>query len=124
MLLNLIGNALKFSSKRETPVVEIGAMATPRGEAIFVRDNGVGFTPGQADKLFRVFRRLHEQSQFPGTGIGLAFTRRVLMRHGSEIWAESTPGEGTTFYFTLPSPPEGWEEILLRGSSAPTGTAH
>jgi light-regulated signal transduction histidine kinase (bacteriophytochrome) len=103
VLLNLISNALKFSSKREAPVIEIGTTVTSRGPAVFVRDNGAGFDPAYADKLFCVFQRLHRESEFPGTGIGLAFVRRVLLRHGADIWADSTPDQGATFYFTLPS---------------------
>jgi PAS domain S-box-containing protein len=106
VFLNLLGNALKFSSKREKPIVEIGTMMTSRGEAVFVRDNGAGFDPAFGDKLFRVFHRLHKESEFPGTGIGLAFVHRVLQRHGVKIWAESMPDQGATFYFTLPFVPE------------------
>lgn len=107
VFLNLIGNALKFSSKREAPMIEIGTTLTARGPAVFVRDNGAGFDPAYADKLlFRVFQRLHKESEFPGTGIGLAFVRRVLLRHGADIWAESAPDRGATFYFTLPSSQE------------------
>jgi len=105
VLLNLIGNALKFSAKKPHPRVEIGRCDTDHGAAIYIRDNGAGFDPAYAEKLFGVFQRLHTESDFPGTGIGLAFAQRVLARHGSEIWAESVPGEGATFYFTLPQAP-------------------
>jgi PAS domain S-box-containing protein len=102
VLMNLISNALKFSAKREHPLVEIGTVSTARGRAVFVRDNGAGFDPKYAAKLFGVFHRLHTEREFPGLGIGLAFAKRVLTRHGSEIWAESQPDEGATFYFTTP----------------------
>lgn len=105
VLLNLIGNALKFSSKVPRPRVEIGACDTDQGKAVYIRDNGAGFDPKYAEKLFGVFQRLHSESEFPGTGIGLAFAQRVLARHGSEIWAESTPGQGAVFYFTPPQAP-------------------
>jgi PAS domain S-box-containing protein len=101
VLANLVGNALKFSAKRERPRVEIGLARTEHGDAVYVRDNGAGFDPRYAAKLFGVFARLHPESEFPGSGVGLAFARRVLARHGGRIWAESAPGEGATFYFTL-----------------------
>lgn len=101
VLQNLLGNALKFSSRVEHARVELGSTADG---AFFVRDNGAGFSPERAHRLFTPFQRLHSQEQFPGTGIGLATVRRVVRRHGGEIWAESEVDRGATFFWTLPVP--------------------
>lgn len=95
---NLIGNALKFSSRQPSPLVEIGTV-TPGGTRVFVRDNGVGFEPGQAGKLFAPFQRLHEDDNFVGTGVGLSIVKRLIERHGGNVEAESVPGVRTTFTF-------------------------
>ena len=97
---NLMGNAFKFTAKGAGAVIEFGARQGGRG-VYFVRDNGAGFDPAYADKLFQPFQRLHAVTEFPGTGIGLATVARVIGRHGGRVWAEAAPGEGATFYFTL-----------------------
>jgi signal transduction histidine kinase len=94
---NLIGNAVKFSSKEESPRVEV----TMRAGVFCVKDNGVGFNPQYSAKLFAPFERLHGNNQFGGSGIGLATVERIVKRHGGRIWAESEEGKGATFYFTL-----------------------
>jgi light-regulated signal transduction histidine kinase (bacteriophytochrome) len=102
VLENLFGNAWKFTSKTAQPRIELGKKEQD-GETIhFLRDNGVGFDMGHAGKLFAPFQRLHAEADFPGTGIGLATVYRIIDRHGGRIWAESSPGKGATFFFTLP----------------------
>jgi light-regulated signal transduction histidine kinase (bacteriophytochrome) len=97
---NLLGNAWKFSERRERTVIEVGWSAEQ--QAYFVRDNGAGFDMAYADKLFGTFQRLHGATEFAGTGIGLATVARVIARHGGRIWAESAPDQGATFFFVLP----------------------
>lgn len=98
---NLISNAIKYSSKKESPAIHIGSMKM-NGEVIyFVKDNGAGFDMNFYDKLFGVFQRLHSESEFEGTGIGLATVNRIVQRHGGRIWAEGKVDEGSVFYFTL-----------------------
>ncbi|MCI2245231.1 ATP-binding protein [Xanthomonas sp. PPL568] len=105
--LNLLGNAVKYSAKREVAQIEVGYQVQPDGSHHFsVRDNGAGFDMTYAAKLFGVFQRLHKASEYSGTGIGLASVRRVLARHGGHIWAESAPDQGATFHFVLPPAPE------------------
>jgi len=99
---NLVGNAWKFTAQRPRARIEVGSMPGPGGCTVyFVRDNGAGFDPTYAAKLFEPFQRLHTQDEFEGTGIGLAIVHKVVTRHGGRIWAESAPGEGASFYFTL-----------------------
>ena len=100
--INLLSNALKFSANREKPVIEVNAISDEKEHIYFVRDNGAGFDPRYQSKLFEVFQRLHDASEFPGTGVGLALVRRIVSRHGGRVWAESKPDAGATFYFTLP----------------------
>lgn len=106
VLENLLSNAWKFSRKQPHPHVRMGK-TEDKGRAVFyIRDNGVGFDMAFKDKLFNAFQRLHSASEYSGTGIGLATVKRVLLKHGGDIWVESTLGKGTTFYFTLPEVPE------------------
>lgn len=104
---NLIGNAIKFSACRADARVEIRAHAAGGLAQIVVRDNGVGFDMGYRDKLFRLFQRLHPQSEFPGTGVGLAIVQRLVARHGGEVSADSVAGGWTTFRFSVPLCPPG-----------------
>ncbi|MBE2212360.1 MAG: PAS domain S-box protein, partial [Opitutaceae bacterium] len=101
-LFNLLDNAWKFTAKVPSPEVEFGLTETLSGPAYYVRDNGAGFDMRHARKLFGVFQRMHSQEEFPGTGVGLATVNRIITRHGGRIWADSVPGEQTTFYFQLP----------------------
>ncbi len=101
VLNNLIGNAWKFSAKCPLARIEVGTLREGPNTVYFVRDNGVGFDMQYADKLFIAFQRLHTQEEFEGTGIGLATVRRIVNRHGGRVWAESTPEQGATFYFTV-----------------------
>ena len=99
---NLMDNAVKYSSKQDSPRVQIGARQSATELEFFVKDNGVGFDMAHADKLFGVFQRLPTTEEFDGTGIGLATVRRIVARHNGRTWAESAPGQGATFYFSLP----------------------
>ena len=102
-LVNLLGNAWKFTGKTAQPKIELGCERRDGVPTYYVRDNGAGFDMAYVHKLFAPFQRLHEQSEFEGTGIGLATVHRIITRHGGKLWAESAPGRGATFWFTLGS---------------------
>lgn len=104
---NLIGNAWKYSGKREVAKITVGAMDSDYGKIYFVRDNGAGFDMSYANRLFTPFTRLHRDTDFPGHGVGLATVRKVIHRHSGRIWADATENGGATFFFTLPALADG-----------------
>jgi PAS domain S-box-containing protein len=105
VLINLLGNAIKYSGKKEKPIITVGYSQTPDITTIWIKDNGAGFDMKFYDRLFEAFQRLHGFSEFEGTGVGLALIKRIIDRHGGQVWAEGVVGEGATFYFTLPRIP-------------------
>jgi len=102
VLMNLVSNAIKYSSKKDKPEIEIGATIERNRVVYFVKDNGAGFDMAYSGKLFGVFQRLHSQEEFEGSGVGLALVKRIIDKHKGEIWAEGKEGAGATFYFSVP----------------------
>lgn len=101
VFINIIDNALKYSSKNPNPQINIGSLRQNNELVFYIKDNGVGFDMKYADKLFGVFQRLHRSDEFSGTGVGLAIVNRIITRHGGRIWAEAGVNSGATFYFTV-----------------------
>lgn len=99
---NLIGNAIKFHDE-EPPRVHVSAEQRGNEWVFSIRDNGIGMAPEFTDRIFDIFQRLYSKNEYPGTGIGLAICRRIVERHGGQIWVESQPGKGSSFYFTIPT---------------------
>jgi light-regulated signal transduction histidine kinase (bacteriophytochrome) len=102
LITNFLSNSIKFTGHVPVAVIEIRCTGGDTEDVFFVKDNGVGFNTEYSHKLFKLFERLHEQDEFPGTGPGLANSKRIIQRHGGRIGAEGTLGKGATFYFSLP----------------------
>jgi light-regulated signal transduction histidine kinase (bacteriophytochrome) len=125
LLQNLVANAIKFRGP-SAPQVHIEAGRQGDHWLFAVRDNGIGIDPAQYGRVFQVFQRLHSRDEYPGSGIGLAVCKRIVQRHGGQIWVESQPGAGSTFYFTLPvaGPPAAPATVVAgQDAGSPTTTA-
>jgi len=103
VLLNLLANAIKFTRPRELARIEVQAYVAGAEVICSVRDNGVGFEPEFAHKLYGIFQRLHDTEEFEGTGVGLAIVKRIIDKHGGRVWAEGVPGVGAVFFFSIPA---------------------
>ncbi|MBV1776739.1 HAMP domain-containing protein [Burkholderiaceae bacterium DAT-1] len=112
VLQNLLSNAWKFTAKTAEPVIKFGATHLEGQNAFFVSDNGAGFDMAYSDKLFGAFQRLHSPQEFEGNGVGLAIVQRIVNRHNGRVWAQAAPGQGATFYFTLPRRQQGLDQIV------------
>jgi signal transduction histidine kinase len=113
-IANLLDNAAKFARPGITPDIRIGGKQTSGQDVLWIRDNGIGFEADQTDKLFGLFERLHSPQEYDGTGVGLAIVKLVMDKHGGRVWAESTPGVGSTFYLAFPN----WEGSQLSAVSS------
>jgi signal transduction histidine kinase len=102
-LTNLLDNAVKFSRHTAAPTITIGGQQTATEHIIWIRDNGIGFDAAQAEKIFGLFERLHSPGEYEGTGVGLAIVKLVMEKHGGRVWAESSPGQGSTFFIAFPN---------------------
>ena len=98
---NILGNAIKYRSQ-ETPKIHISSKKEKNQYLFIIKDNGIGMSPKHLERIFTIFKRLHTHEEYEGTGIGLAIAQKIVHQQGGEIWAESEPGKGSTFYFTIP----------------------
>jgi light-regulated signal transduction histidine kinase (bacteriophytochrome) len=114
---NLLSNALKYRKPEVSPKIEITTLLENESWTVSVRDNGIGFDPRYAERIFGLFKRLH-RDEYPGTGLGLAICRRIVERYGGKIWAEGVSGEGAAFHFSLPLPRRSPDQDLNLPSSS------